>query len=63
MGVPSLGLGGGKIPALNMGNLQNTNEEMNSASNSSKREGIGRLNIGKAVQIQQDNLQKTELSL
>jgi transcription elongation factor len=50
-GVPSLGLGG-KIPALNMGNVQTANEEMNSKSsgnNSSKREGIARLNIGKAV--------------
>jgi len=56
--VPSLGLGGlgggNKIPALNIGNIQSANEEMNSKSsgnNSSKREGITRLNIGKAVQI------------
>ena len=34
-----------------------------SGRQSSKRDGIGRLNIGKAVAIQQEALQKTELTL
>jgi len=56
MKMPGGGKGNDKVPSLNIGLTQNNKSEdqvMNSGSHSSKRDGIGRLNIGKAVAIQQ----------
>lgn len=43
--------------------LSGIGEDQFSGRQSSKREGISRLNIGKAVAIQQEALQKTEMTL
>ena len=51
-----------KIPSLNIGLTQNnrSDEVMNSGSHSSKRDGVGRLNLDKAVAYQQKQLVKNE---
>ena len=47
------------IPSLNIGNAQREDEQMTENSNS-KRDILGKLNIGKAVAIQQQQLQKND---
>lgn len=54
--IPGFGEGG-------LANLQRDSDPNTSGRQSSKRDGIGRLNINKAVAIQQEQLQKTENAL
>ena len=64
--VPGLSLGGGaasKIPALggfgNLGGLDSSDQNT-SGRMSSKRDGIGRLNLNKALDIQRELLDKAD---
>ena len=53
-----------KVPQLGgLGLAVDNMQDQFSGRISSKREGISRLNIGKAVAIQQEALQKTEMTL
>jgi len=49
---------GAKVPSLNIGIASNTTKPDDQAS--SQRKGLGMLNIGKAVAIQQESIKRTE---
>ena len=54
--IPGFGAGG-------LANLQRDSDPNTSGRQSSKRDGVGRLNINKAIAIQQEHLQKTDNAL